>query len=149
MRRSRGSNLHGLVLDGAGAHVCVLGKVLAGTLLLLVAGSPCEQLTWAGPSKGALSLTGRDSALFLAVLALAAAARALGLTFVSTLSQACGQHARRPPGSAGWASSAPPLATTTITMTMATLCKLGVENTNSKAHKVKAQVPHFKSPSLN
>ena len=56
------------LLRGNPAPIQVFADALPeGCLVLVIAGSPCQQLTWAGPYQGRQGLCGNDSHLFFVV----------------------------------------------------------------------------------
>eukprot|EP00974_Lingulodinium_polyedra_P019615 1895296-Lingulodinium_polyedra.AAC.1 len=66
-----------MLKDDAAPLRQVLGATPPGALLLIVGGSPCQDLTIAGPSRGRLGLAGAHSVQYYAIPAIASAAAAL------------------------------------------------------------------------
>eukprot|EP00974_Lingulodinium_polyedra_P021444 2072500-Lingulodinium_polyedra.AAC.1 len=65
------SNVWELLRNGAKRLKGVLRAAPQGAMLLVVGGSPCQQLSVAGPHQGRLGLAGGQSVLFYAIPAIA------------------------------------------------------------------------------
>eukprot|EP00969_Alexandrium_andersonii_P091084 4020233-Alexandrium_andersonii.AAC.1 len=66
-----------IIDDGAEGLRRALGGIPRGSLLLIIAGSPCQDLTFAGHSAGALGVCGPSSILFWAIPLIARLAQSI------------------------------------------------------------------------